>query len=704
MKITKAHNRGFTLVQISALLMVASLVMVTVLPSSQKELDANKLTSSRMTELMKYLRSYMVATGRLPCPADATLATGAASYGVAAAGGGTTNDCSGSSPAANYVDASNNIAIGMIPYKTLGIPKDMVLDAWGRVITYAVDTNTTESCWSSPATGAITVTDKGTANTSVIALVSHGADGHGAWIPLPGGSGTAVRLNNNSSDVNELLNAHVDASFAAISTLTNFVITPPSTTFDDVVVYKSALWNMRAQPTVAVSVFGTLVSNASTPGSGYYYYRNLPHNYQSGTISFTVTFGAAVTVTGTPRLTLTAVSVGGGTVSLTGNGGSGAMGYANYASGTGTTTLTFTYPVQSTDMAPNGFTMASSVDTNGGSITTTCNLNFTPPTLTGVIIPKVQAIIASGTYTIPTDWNNSVNHIAGIGSGGSGAQGTATSGGAGGGGGATGISTNFSSSAGTNIPVTVGVGGGTALTMFNNTATLNVDYGRSASGTTAGAGGTTASTTITGTGSIEYAGGTGGNNGGTTRGGGGGGGGSAGAMGIGRNGGTGANTGGGGGGGGGADGGSSAAGASGIATGSFGGNGGAGYNGVVLINRGSAGGGNASAGTVNEGTGGGGGGGSDSASVNSGAGGNGSISVVNASTYYNWNTNVVPIGAYGVGGGGGGSGGANGATSNSGNAGNGGGYGGGGGGSGGATGTAGAAGTGGPGLIVITYR
>jgi len=140
------------------------------LPTSQKTLDANRITTDRMNDLMKYFRIYMAANGTLPCPADATLATGATNYGLTAANSGSATDCTGSTPAANYVDASNNIAIGMVPYKTLGIPRELVYDAWGRAITYVVDTGVTAGCWATPATGAITITDNGGAQHSVIAL------------------------------------------------------------------------------------------------------------------------------------------------------------------------------------------------------------------------------------------------------------------------------------------------------------------------------------------------------------------------------------------------------------------------------------------------------------------------------------------------------------------------------------------------------
>jgi sugar lactone lactonase YvrE/type II secretory pathway pseudopilin PulG len=195
-----AWQRGFTLVQISILLMVASLVLVAILPSSQSILSSDTATTLKLNNVLLALREYEAANGDLPCPADASQPISGTLYGVAAANAGTSSNCSGGSPAANYVDSTNHVAIGMVPVRALGLSNDYALDAFGRDITYAVDTDATTCGWaSSSLTGQITVTDNGTAYSTIAALVSHGADGHGAWLPLPGSTGTAVRLNAGST-------------------------------------------------------------------------------------------------------------------------------------------------------------------------------------------------------------------------------------------------------------------------------------------------------------------------------------------------------------------------------------------------------------------------------------------------------------------------------------------------------------------------
>ncbi len=119
--------------------------------------------------------------------------------------------------------------------------------------------------------------------------------------------------------------------------------------------------------------------------------------YEAGEdLSFTVNWSAAVTVTGTPRLTLT---IGGSTV------------YADYASGSDSTALVFTYAVQAGDADTDGVALDSSVDLNGGTIkdgsgnTATLTLNSVGSTasvwvgdMTAPTVSGVNPVTADGTY------------------------------------------------------------------------------------------------------------------------------------------------------------------------------------------------------------------------------------------------------------------------------------------------------------------
>ena len=369
-------RQGFTLIQISLLLIIASLVLVNILPSTRTALSANSATISKMNKLMLALRGYQASHGMLPCPAEANLPIGNVSYGVAAAGNDTSNNCGGGSPAASYIDGTNNIAIGMVPVRALGLSNDYALDAYGRDITYAVDTDATVCGWpSSSLAGKIVVMDNGTANNTVAALISHGADGHGAWIPLTGSTETAVRLNAGSTDADQLTNAHVDSNFNPTTPLTSFVRKIPTSTFDDLVVYKSLSWNINTLPSATPTIL-----SITPPANG---------NYTSGqTLIFNVAYSTPVTVSGTPFLALSAI---------TGSVGTGNIGQALYQSGGGTSTLTFTYTVDAADFAPTGLTMASSIALNGGAIkegSFCATLGFAAPDLSKVLIVKRNIYVA----------------------------------------------------------------------------------------------------------------------------------------------------------------------------------------------------------------------------------------------------------------------------------------------------------------------
>src|SRR5579883_1182810 len=90
---------GFTLIQLSIILTVASLMFVATLPGTQTSLKESQASVTKMNNILNVMRGYMAANGVLPCPADPTQAIGAANYGVAAANPGTTGDCTGGSPA-----------------------------------------------------------------------------------------------------------------------------------------------------------------------------------------------------------------------------------------------------------------------------------------------------------------------------------------------------------------------------------------------------------------------------------------------------------------------------------------------------------------------------------------------------------------------------------------------------------------------------
>ena len=105
--------------------------------------------------------------------------------------------------------------------------------------------------------------------------------------------------------------------------------------------------------------------------------------YPAGSVlSFTVTFGAVVNVTGTPQLRL---NLGSATVN------------ANYASGSGSSNLVFTYTVQVGDTATDGLVIGSPLLLNGGTIREANNadarLTFAPPITAAVVVDTIAPTV-----------------------------------------------------------------------------------------------------------------------------------------------------------------------------------------------------------------------------------------------------------------------------------------------------------------------
>ena len=93
---------GFTLIELSVVLAIMGVILYGSMSLLVVGIQTSQLNSTvaTMDALEKALLNFRMAFGRLPCPADITLTTTSANYGVEAAN--TSNTCSGSTPAANY--------------------------------------------------------------------------------------------------------------------------------------------------------------------------------------------------------------------------------------------------------------------------------------------------------------------------------------------------------------------------------------------------------------------------------------------------------------------------------------------------------------------------------------------------------------------------------------------------------------------------
>ena len=253
MHATRLGNQGFSLIQMSAILAVAGILLVSVLPGGTAGSDAEKvaITKTHMAAIENAMKAFMTINLRRPCPASGVYEIGNAKFGLEAEVPGTCTG--GGSIAADFSDASTEAVAGIVPVKSLNLPDAYALDGYGRRIMYIVDKRATLANAASPTTSIESCYDlqlygnKGdieivsTSADTVIkdyvmwALISYGKTGHGAF-PAQGGT-TRIDADSTLLDADALLNAFVDSSF-----VTDFTGRLAKREPDPAALYDTAVW------------------------------------------------------------------------------------------------------------------------------------------------------------------------------------------------------------------------------------------------------------------------------------------------------------------------------------------------------------------------------------------------------------------------------------------------------------------------------
>ena len=190
------RGRGFTLAELAVALVIIGLLLAgALIPlSTQIEVRNTADTQRTMDQIKEAIIGFAQANGRLPCPADGTIAAGSAGAGTEQYAA---NICTG---------ASATTAFGVVPWATLGVPET---DAWGRRFSYFVSSvhadaitaatygvgcaptpTPAQSSFALCSLGTLTVNTRDdthalTAIGSVIpaVIISHGKNGYGALTP-----------------------------------------------------------------------------------------------------------------------------------------------------------------------------------------------------------------------------------------------------------------------------------------------------------------------------------------------------------------------------------------------------------------------------------------------------------------------------------------------------------------------------------------
>jgi len=238
----KSLHGGFTLVEMAMVLMIVGLLLGGLVPTISAQMETQRIGETRrqMSEIKDALTGFAVINGRLPCPAQATIATGAANAGTEAKTG---NSCacqtvSGSTDTIATtagVACTNTSVTGVLPWATLGLPET---DAWGRRYTYRVTRvfadqiaagtlgtgctvavpTASSFALCSPGTPDVLVASGSSNNvaTDVPAIyLSHGKNGNGAYLS----DGTQLTVGSNAD---EMENSDNDLSFVSHEFATEF--------------------------------------------------------------------------------------------------------------------------------------------------------------------------------------------------------------------------------------------------------------------------------------------------------------------------------------------------------------------------------------------------------------------------------------------------------------------------------------------------
>jgi len=185
-----SRSKGFSLVELAVALAIIALLIAGALIPLSTQMDVRNVADTRrsMESIRDAIIGFAQANGRLPCPANGTVAAGVAGAG--------TEQVSGTVCTA---------AFGAVPWVTLGVPET---DGWNRRFSYwvspvfsdAISLNTfgcaptpapTQSSFALCSLGTLTVNTRKESDHTVTAvglvlpavIISHGKNGFGAYTP-----------------------------------------------------------------------------------------------------------------------------------------------------------------------------------------------------------------------------------------------------------------------------------------------------------------------------------------------------------------------------------------------------------------------------------------------------------------------------------------------------------------------------------------
>ncbi len=254
---------GFSLIELSVVILIISIIAAGMLSISSVNLDADKkqITQKRIQAIYKALGNYVAKNYYLPCPASLELAKTDADYGAEEGDTAATNTARTCTEAGVYKSSDvGNIIYGMVPVAALGLPEDMAVDGFGTRFGYVVNNYLASPNYSNTTGGfsegfsyysensAEMVQIYSAKSTSIVkqnvafAIISHGPNKLGGYNPSSiaqnptTGATTQEGYNIVSNIVSSAADFGKNPSYSGYITFTD---SDSDSGFDDILFYKT---------------------------------------------------------------------------------------------------------------------------------------------------------------------------------------------------------------------------------------------------------------------------------------------------------------------------------------------------------------------------------------------------------------------------------------------------------------------------------
>ena len=248
-------KRGYTLVELSIVILVISLLMAGVFSMATGSINNSKvaLTNQKMKEVYKSMGTFLMINKRLPCPASlARSKIDDVDYGKEERDDAN-NNCGTNGVYASSGSGLGNFIIGAVPIKSLNLGSEFAEDGYENKLSYVIDKRFTKN-FIPPTSGTLddsfgtvgsaielmTAKENQVSGSALLSdkvmflLISHGPNGYGSFSSVSGQQNIDV---TNNIDVDELENQIKSTSPNFDN---NFIVNSyKSDVFDDVVMYKN---------------------------------------------------------------------------------------------------------------------------------------------------------------------------------------------------------------------------------------------------------------------------------------------------------------------------------------------------------------------------------------------------------------------------------------------------------------------------------